>query len=265
MLGLAMDNIVDLDQRRSPQIEDGYVRIANELMLAIMAYPFTGRQQKVLLAIIHKTYGFSKKMDDISASQIGVLCGLNRTHVTATLNQLANMNVISKKPGVYGSIVGINKDYSKWKSASTESVQVDQSGTSTKSVQGVPKLQSASTESVQVDSTDSVHTKDNFPKDNKQKKNTCANAAAFSRFWSAYPKKKSKGQAEKAFAKLNPDEQLMTEIISGIGRAKKSTDWIKNNGQFIQYPATWLRAKGWEDEILVDDDDSPESHFESAI
>jgi len=236
----------------SPQLEDGHIRIANELYDAILANPFTGRQLKVLMAILRKTYGYGKKVDDMSASQIGELCGLNRTHVTATLNQLADMNIITKIAGVYGSIVGINKDHKSWNFDRTESVQVDQIGTRTKSVQGVPKLSFASTESVQVDRTKSVHTKDNLPKDNKQKENTCANADAFARFWAAYPKKKSKGQAEKAFAKIKPSEQLLVAMLAAIGQAKTSKDWTKDAGQYIPHPATWLNAKGWEDGMAAE-------------
>ena len=70
----------------------------------------------------------------------------------------------------------------------------------------------------------------------------------FDQFWQRYPKKKSKGQAEKAWAKINPDEQLHNAIMQGLERAKTSGDWQKNNGEFILHPATWLNAKGWEDE-----------------
>ena len=77
--------------------------------------------------------------------------------------------------------------------------------------------------------------------------------STFEQFWKAYPKKKSKGQAEKAFFKINPDEQLLAIMIAKIEQAKKSEDWIKEKGKYIQYPATWLEAKGWEDE-------EPETH-----
>ena len=70
----------------------------------------------------------------------------------------------------------------------------------------------------------------------------------FDTFWSIYPKKRSKGAAEKAWAKIKPDEQLMEQIISALERAKTSADWQKDGGQFIPYPATWLNAKGWEDD-----------------
>jgi hypothetical protein len=70
----------------------------------------------------------------------------------------------------------------------------------------------------------------------------------FEHFWKTYPKKRSKGQAEKAWNKIKPNEQLHNRIMQSLERAKTSADWIKENGQFIPYPATWLNAKGWEDE-----------------
>ena len=73
---------------------------------------------------------------------------------------------------------------------------------------------------------------------------------AFATFWQAYPRRKSRGQAEKAFAKLNPSEQLLAAILAGIERAKTSEQWTRDDGKFIPYPATWLNAKGWEDEDL---------------
>ena len=70
----------------------------------------------------------------------------------------------------------------------------------------------------------------------------------FETFWKAYPKKKSRGQAEKVWLKINPDEQLLAKMIAIIERAKKSEEWIKEKGKYIPHPATWLNAKGWEDE-----------------
>lgn len=70
----------------------------------------------------------------------------------------------------------------------------------------------------------------------------------FDSFWAMYPKKRSKGQAEKAWIKINPDEELFRAIMRGLELAKGSVDWAKDNGQFIPYPSTWLNAKGWEDE-----------------
>lgn len=73
----------------------------------------------------------------------------------------------------------------------------------------------------------------------------------FARFWKAYPKKRSKGQAERVFFRIDPDERLLATMIATIERAMTSEDWLKEGGKFIPYPATWLGARGWEDEIAA--------------
>jgi phage replication O-like protein O len=87
-----------------PKLEDGYIRIANELFDAILRFRFTLKTAKAWSWRSRaKTYGYGKKADDVSAAQIGELCGMSRNHVTETLNELAAMNVISKTlPGEYG-------------------------------------------------------------------------------------------------------------------------------------------------------------------
>ena len=71
----------------------------------------------------------------------------------------------------------------------------------------------------------------------------------FSRFWAAYPKKVSKGQAIKAWQKLKPSDDLTDIIISGINRAKQHDDrFIRDGGRFIPNPATWLNGCEWENE-----------------
>jgi len=73
----------------------------------------------------------------------------------------------------------------------------------------------------------------------------------FLKFWETYPKKKNRGHAEKAWQKIKPNDELLEVMLSAIEKLKLSNDWIKNDGQFIPYPASWLNAKGWEDEIKV--------------
>ena len=70
----------------------------------------------------------------------------------------------------------------------------------------------------------------------------------FARFWEAYPKKRSKGDAEKAWDTIKLSEPLVNQVIAKLKLAKTSADWTKDDGKYIPYPATWLRAKGWEDD-----------------
>ncbi len=76
--------------------------------------------------------------------------------------------------------------------------------------------------------------------------------ARFALFWQAYPKKKAKSDARKAWLKLRPSEELLKVILDAIAAQKKSTDWLKDGGQFIPYPSTWLNRGQWMDEIMVE-------------
>ena len=75
----------------------------------------------------------------------------------------------------------------------------------------------------------------------------------FQTFWKEYPKKRSKGDAEKWFKKNKPTKELVDLMINKIKQLKETEQWKKEKGQFIPYPASWLNSTGWEDEINVDD------------
>lgn len=71
----------------------------------------------------------------------------------------------------------------------------------------------------------------------------------FESFWAAYPKKKAKASARKSWDKLNPDMDLCKAMSTALEAQKHSTDWQRDDGRFIPYPATWLNQRRWEDEI----------------
>ena len=62
------------------------------------------------------------------------------------------------------------------------------------------------------------------------------------------PEEKAKADAEKAFKTLKVDEDLLATMLSALEKQKRSPDWTKDGGQYIPYPATWLRGKRWNDE-----------------
>lgn len=73
--------------------------------------------------------------------------------------------------------------------------------------------------------------------------------ADFDAFWALYPKKKSKGEAKKAWAQLKPSREIISAIMAKLPLLAASHDWTKEGGQYVPNPATWLRAEGWEDEV----------------
>jgi hypothetical protein len=72
----------------------------------------------------------------------------------------------------------------------------------------------------------------------------------FAEFWEAYPKKKSKDDALKAFSKRKPTRDLLEQMLSAIRRQVSSEAWTKDKGQYIPYPASWLNDGAWKDEEL---------------
>ena len=49
-----------------PQIENGYTRIANEILDTLCMFSIPGECMQVLNCILRKTYGYQKKEDRIS-------------------------------------------------------------------------------------------------------------------------------------------------------------------------------------------------------
>jgi hypothetical protein len=68
-------------------------------------------------------------------------------------------------------------------------------------------------------------------------------AVQFAEFWKAYPKKKDKGAAERAF-KRAIQNATFAQIMSAV--AKYALEQIEP--QYRKHPATWLNARAWEDE-----------------
>ncbi|USU01746.1 YdaU family protein [Pseudomonas siliginis] len=73
----------------------------------------------------------------------------------------------------------------------------------------------------------------------------------FPKFWKLYPNKKGKAAAEKAWKKLKVTADLFGQIAEGLAAQVVCEAWVKDRGQFIPHPATWLNGKRWEDEVKV--------------
>lgn len=104
----------------SPQKENGYTPIANELLEAIMFYSFSKRQLQVILAIARMTYGYSKKKDALSGWQISKLTKIDRSDISKTIDELVKLNVVIKHEngrlshGILVNEISINKYYETW-------------------------------------------------------------------------------------------------------------------------------------------------------
>lgn len=98
-------------EQRVAQLEDGYTRLANELLDAVMAAGLSETEMCVVLAVWRKTYGYSKKMDWISNEQLEQMIGKHLTHCSTAKNLLINKKVFIHE----GRKVGMNTNVTEWK------------------------------------------------------------------------------------------------------------------------------------------------------
>jgi hypothetical protein len=77
------------------------------------------------------------------------------------------------------------------------------------------------------------------------------NDSYFNIFWKAYPRKVNKPGALKAWKnkKLNDSIDI---ILAGLERWKASRQWVKDGGQFVPHPATWINQERWNDDVETD-------------
>lgn len=77
---------------------------------------------------------------------------------------------------------------------------------------------------------------------------------AFSDFWAAYPKKRAKLDAEKAWKQALRRGVTPEQIMACLALMKR-TEWRRRKPDFYPYPATFLRGEAFDDrcETLVDE------------
>lgn len=88
----------------------------------------------------------------------------------------------------------------------------------------------------------------------------------FDQFWAIYPKKVAKADARKAWQQTKSVRPALSDLIIAVQQACKTEQWMRGGGQFIPYPATWLRGERWEDvhEVKLPDVVNEKPWHESA-
>jgi hypothetical protein len=92
-----------------------------------------------------------------------------------------------------------------------------------------------------------LQTEPNPPK--PPKRGRAVGDLTFEKFWSIYPKKNAKRVAYRAWCKeAQHCSDVQNEIFAALGWQINQPQWIKDNGQYIPNPATWLNQGRWKDE-----------------
>lgn len=119
------------------QKENGFTPIANELVCQFAMTYMSSRESQIVWAIIRMTYGYQKKTDKISFTQLELLTGIDRRHLAPALRKLTERRIITRYSEGQSVIYGIQKDYDLWDKPLPESVTVNDSLTITETGNGL--------------------------------------------------------------------------------------------------------------------------------
>jgi len=220
----------------NPQKEDGYTPVANEILEQVYKLKLNGTQFKVIMVVWRFTYGFSRKEHELSETFIARATETHKAQMMKELSKLISqkiLKVMREATFTRPRLISFNKNYNEW---ITNDLQL---------VKSLPPIEiDTSTVSELTTSTVSEFTTQDkqYIKQNIKQ----GNPILFDMFWKEYPKRIAKVAAEKAFAKLKVNDELLETMLLTLENQKQSKQW--SDKTYVPYPATWLNQRRWEDE-----------------
>ena len=230
-------------------LENGYVRIANELVEAIAVRPIPGRTRRVLDVIIRYTYGYNRKESMIPSNVFTDMTGLTFQDMCRARKRLEMSNMIIVGGTQRSRTYAINSDISTWRELPT---QLDLAH-KPNSPSLAPKPNSD--DSVWLTSQHSLAHKPNsfgseakdllYKEKNKENLNKCASAMHFESIWAQYPKRIGKKEAwrhYKSSVKTEKDRKRIEIAISSFLDSKYGGD---KDVTYVPLGKTWFY--NWEE------------------
>lgn len=211
-------------ERRVAEVEDGYTRLANALYEELIGADLTKNQSKVAHAICRKTYGYGKKMDRISDSQLAQITSLPRQKVNKAKNELIAMKVILRE----GQQIGPNKNIEEWQIEGCHYSGDNVTALVTKSV----------TKTVTALSPKQGHTKETITKE-KRKDYSSENSG------------ESSDQPENDLSVVKPDAAIQSGSKWGTAEDLTAAEWMFDMVKTIAPSARKPNFAGWANDIRL--------------
>ncbi|MBV1788628.1 replication protein [Marinobacterium sp. D7] len=108
--------------RASGSEATGFTRVPNQMADILCRVELSGRQYRVLMAIIRKLLGFNKTTDWLAPAQIADQIGYSGdlTNIRADMRELERRNIISRT----GKSITINTRYGQWEQTANRSKSI---------------------------------------------------------------------------------------------------------------------------------------------
>ncbi|WP_183041495.1 replication protein [Caldibacillus debilis] len=116
------------------QLENGYTKIANEILERLALTKLSPTQFRIILAILRYTYGFNRKDHEISLSFLSETTGIHRQRIKPDLDKLIEWNIVKvTEEGDFTKPrkLAFNKDYDTWCLQSSKMLTVSKNADST--------------------------------------------------------------------------------------------------------------------------------------
>jgi phage replication O-like protein O len=98
----------------SPQKENGFTPIANEIMDKLCLLKLSGSEWQIILFVFRKTYGWHKKEDEISITQFEKNTNLSRQAVCEDLKSVVNRRLLVVNKTGLSNRYKFNKNWEEW-------------------------------------------------------------------------------------------------------------------------------------------------------
>lgn len=242
----------------SPQIENGYTAIANEILEKLCLLGLNGTQFRIVMTVWRYTYGFKQKKNALSISFLSKATGVHRITLSQELSKLINMNIISVTSGstyTKAREISFNKNYDSYQ------IGKQLANRTTVSEPTNTTVSELTTTTVSESTNQKIKHKTNN-KENIYAQKNCA-CAFFDDLWKLYPRKMGKGSvSKKALSEINTIG--FENMAKAIERYK---DEIYANGtaeQYIMYGSTFFNG-GYLDYLEPADISSAGSSYEENL
>lgn len=236
----------------TPQLENGYTRIANELLEAIGGQGFTATQYGIILCVMRYTYGYGRKTHPLSTTFLAKWTGRSIRGIKSDLKRLIEDGVLyvinSSQRGVTYEI-GLNKNFISWGKSMpiTDEADCTSEADCTTLVKEIapPLVKSASPNKI-----------------NKLKKNLKKEICEqfFEVVWDLYPKKRGK-QSVSTKAKKELYDAGMDIVTAAIEKYKGEIAGMDE--RYILYGSTFFNSR-WKDYVPIPDEKRTEATEQST-
>lgn len=103
------------------QPENGYTKIANELLEILAKTSLNGTQRRILDVVFRQTYGYQRKSHDLSVTFIASATNIHKKQIQRELTALIEMKIIavvSEATFSKSRVISFNKKYTEWLNSS---------------------------------------------------------------------------------------------------------------------------------------------------